>query len=165
MQSWKARENTARLPWFSRNFGTKWRENYILSKNFRFFLKSYRDIFWVRNGVNTHGNSPCIECVRSCDQKPYLHNETKGGICKEIEFNPQKSISLLQHGRRFFVYSSNMAAVTSCEHTLFNDNLVTFFFCFFFYPNVILVNIQLLLLLFIFPFFVFFWGVQYLIPT
>ena len=22
-----------------------------------------------------------IECVRSCDQKPYLHNETNGGIC------------------------------------------------------------------------------------
>ena len=57
------------------------------------------------------------ECVRSCDQKPYLHNETKGGICIKIEFNPQKNISLLQDGRRFFVYSSNMAAVTSCEHT------------------------------------------------
>ena len=22
----------------------------------------------------------CTECVGSCDQKPYLHNETKGGI-------------------------------------------------------------------------------------
>ena len=59
-----------------------------------------------------------MECVCSCDQKPYLHNETKGGICIKIEFNPQKNISLLQHGRRFFVYSSNMAAVTSCEHPL-----------------------------------------------
>ena len=59
-----------------------------------------------------------IECVRSCDQTPYLHNETKGGICIKIEFNPQKNISLLQHGRHFFVYSFNMAAVTSCEHTL-----------------------------------------------
>ena len=36
-----------------------------------------------------------------------------------FEFNPQKNISLLQYGRRFFVYSSNMAAVTSCEHTLY----------------------------------------------
>ena len=36
----------------------------------------------------------------------------------KIELNPQKIISLLQHGRRFFVYYSNMAAVTSCEHTL-----------------------------------------------
>ena len=60
-----------------------------------------------------------IECVRSCDQKPYLHNETKGGICIKIELNPQENISALQHGRRFFVYPSNMAAVTSCEHTLF----------------------------------------------
>jgi len=60
-----------------------------------------------------------IECVRSCDQKPYLHNEKKkGGICIKIEFNPQKNITLLQDGRRFFVYSSNMVAVTSCEHTL-----------------------------------------------
>ena len=54
-----------------------------------------------------------IECVRSCDRKPYLHNETKGEICIKIEFNPQKNISLLQDGRRLFVYTSNMAAVTS----------------------------------------------------
>ena len=60
-----------------------------------------------------------IVCVRSCDQKPYLHNETKGVICIKIEFNPQKNISLLKDGRRFVVYSSNMAAVTSCEHTLY----------------------------------------------
>ena len=59
-----------------------------------------------------------IECVRSCDQKPYLHNKTKDGICIKIEFNSQKNISLLQDGHRFFVYSSNMAAVTSREHTL-----------------------------------------------
>ena len=59
------------------------------------------------------------ECVRSYDQKPYLHNETKGGICIKIEFNPQKNISLLQDGRRFFVYSADMAAVTSCEDTLY----------------------------------------------
>ena len=67
--------------------------------------------------VKTHIST--IECVHSCDQKPYLHNETKGGICIKIEFNPQKNVSLLQHGRRFFVYSSNMAAVTSFEHTLY----------------------------------------------
>ena len=41
-----------------------------------------------------------IECVRSCDQKPYLHNETKGGICIKIELNPQK------------IFHSNMAAVS-----------------------------------------------------
>ena len=43
----------------------------------------------------------------------------KWGICIKIEFNPQKNISLLQYGRRFFVYSYNMVAVTSCEHTQF----------------------------------------------
>ena len=48
-----------------------------------------------------------------------LNNETKGGICVKIEFNPQKNISLLQDGRHFFIYSSNMAAVMSCEHTLY----------------------------------------------
>ena len=51
----------------------------------------------------TDGIAMIIECVRSCDQKPYLHNETKGGICVKLEFNPQKNISLLQDGRRFFV--------------------------------------------------------------
>jgi len=65
-----------------------------------------------------NANLKKIECVRSCDQKLYLHNETKGGICIKIEFNLQKNTSLLQHGRRFFIYSSNMAAVTSCEHSM-----------------------------------------------
>ena len=37
----------------------------------------------------------------------------KGRFCIKIEFNPQKKISLLQYGGRFFVYSSNVAAVTS----------------------------------------------------
>ena len=65
-----------------------------------------------------------MECVRSCDQKPYLHNETKGGICIKIEFNPQKKIALFQHGRRFFVYSSNMPAVTSCEHSIVSQVII-----------------------------------------
>ena len=66
----------------------------------------------------TDGSAMTIECVRSRDKKPYLHNETKGGICVKLEFNLQKNISLLQDGRHFFVYSSNIAAVRSCEHTL-----------------------------------------------
>ena len=53
-----------------------------------------------------------------------MHNETKEGICIKIESNPQESISLLQHGRRFFVYYSNMAAVTSCENTLLISHLL-----------------------------------------
>ena len=78
------------------------------------------------NGVNQQKRIGCsnawripLECVRSCDQKPYLHNERKGGICIKVEFNPQNNISLLQDGYRFFVYSSIMTAVTSCQHTLY----------------------------------------------
>ena len=55
-----------------------------------------------------------IECVRSCDQKPYLHNETKGGICIKWNLIPKRIIKfyftpptwppfrclLLQDGRR-----------------------------------------------------------------
>ena len=41
---------------------------------------------------------------------------------KSRELNSQKNISLLQDGRRSFVYSSNMAAMTSCEHTLLLNN-------------------------------------------
>ena len=47
-----------------------------------------------------------------------MHNETTEGICIKIEFHSQKNISLLQDGRRLFVNSSNMAAVTSYENTL-----------------------------------------------
>ena len=51
----------------------------------------------------TNRSAMTIECVRSRDKKPYLHNETKGGICLKLEFNPQKNISLPQDGRRFSV--------------------------------------------------------------
>ena len=40
------------------------------------------------------------------------------GIWINLDFNPQKNISLLADGRRFFVDFFNMAVVTSCEHTL-----------------------------------------------
>ena len=35
----------------------------------------------------------------------------------------QNKVLLLQRGHRFFVYSSNMTAITSCEHTLFFSNI------------------------------------------
>ena len=66
-----------------------------------------------------------IERVFSCDLKPYLHIETNGEICIKIEFNRQKNISLLQHGYRFFVYSSKM------ENTLYSP----FFACTFCFAN------------------------------
>ena len=37
-------------------------------------------IFFVSIALETK-RTKAIECVRSCDQKPYLHNETVGGIC------------------------------------------------------------------------------------
>ena len=91
--------------------------------NFTLSLKEILDVS-VKSNFNQSrtiffSSTDVIECVRSCDQKPYLHNKTKGGICIKREFNPQENISVLQHGRRFFVYSTKMAAVTSCEHTLF----------------------------------------------
>jgi len=50
------------------------------------------------------------------------------GICIKLGFNPQKNISLLQDGGSFFVYSSNMPAVTSCEHNLLlMSETVTFY--------------------------------------
>ena len=47
-------------------------------------------------------------CLLMWPEAIFAKNETKGGICIKIEFNPQKNISLLQHGRRFFSYSSNI---------------------------------------------------------
>ena len=49
-----------------------------------------------------------VEYVRSCDKKPYLHDETKGGICIKIEFNPQNNISLLQHGRHDVMWTHSI---------------------------------------------------------
>ena len=46
-----------------------------------------------------------------------MRHETKRVISIKVEFNPQKNISLHQDGSRFFVYSSNISAVTSSEHT------------------------------------------------
>ena len=68
--------------------------------------------------------SKCLDkCVRSRDQKPYLHNETKVGTRIKTEFNSQNKVLLLQHDRRFFVYPSNMIALTSCEHPLLVSNI------------------------------------------
>ena len=83
------------------------------------FLAHHRYFFKIFISQVVYNVHVSIKCVRSRDQKPYLHNETKGWICIKIEFNPQKNISLLQHCRRFFVYFANMAAVTSFEHTLY----------------------------------------------
>ena len=36
--------------------------------------------------------TPSIKCVCSCDQKPYLHNETKRRICIKIEGKTTKAV-------------------------------------------------------------------------
>jgi len=103
-------------------FGVKQADVWNISPSSDLFSELMHSL-WRRTNVWNFSNifAVAIECVRSCDKKPYLHNETKGGICIKIEFNSQKNILLLQYGRRFFVYSSNMAAVTSCEHTLYGS--------------------------------------------
>ena len=102
-------------------FGVKQADVWNISPSSDLFSELMHSL-WRRTNVWNLSNifAVAIECVRSCDKKPYLHNETKGGICIKTEFNSQKNILLLQYGRRFFVYSSNMAAVTSCKHTLFD---------------------------------------------
>ena len=62
-----------------------------------------------------------IECVRTCDQESYLFIETKESICIKKEFNSHRINLLLQCGGLFFVHSSNMADMTSCEHTLYKE--------------------------------------------
>ena len=68
---------------------------------------SFGHCVYSQTTVKTKGNKQRVfaRVTRS-------HNETKGGICIKIEFNPQKNISLLQHDRHFFVYSSTMAVNT-----------------------------------------------------
>ena len=44
---------------------------------------------------------------------------TKESVCIRKEFNSQRIGLGHQHGRRFIVWGTNMAAVTSCENTLY----------------------------------------------
>ena len=48
--------------------------------------------------------------------------ETKESFCIKKEFNSQRIYILLQYGRLYVVFSSNMADVTSWEHT--HDHIV-----------------------------------------
>ena len=44
---------------------------------------------------------------------------TKESVCIRKEFNSYRTGLGHQHGRRFIVWNTNMAAVTSCENTLY----------------------------------------------
>ena len=105
-----SRRGSSNLALSHRNskFGVKQADVWNISPSSDLFSELMHSL-WRRTNVWNLSNifAVAIECVRSCDKKPYLHNETKGGICIKIEFNSQKNILLLQYGRRFFVYSSN----------------------------------------------------------
>ena len=118
-----SRKGSSSLALSQRNskFGVKQADVWNISPSSDLFSELMHSL-WRRTNVWNFSNifAVVIECVRSCDQKPYLQYETKGEIYIKIELNSQKNILLLQYGHRFFVYSSNMAAVTSCKHTLFD---------------------------------------------
>ena len=64
--------------------------------NSKFFIECW---LCPHNSKTVHFS--LMQCVRSCNQKPCLHNETKGGVCRKIELIP----------KRIF-HSSKMAAVS-----------------------------------------------------
>ena len=51
-----------------------------------------------------------------CHKPPYWFTETKGDFCIKIEFKSRRIALIHQYGRRFFVWNTNMAAVTSREN-------------------------------------------------
>ena len=62
---------------------------------------------------------PSIERFHSRGQQPYRITETKEGICIKIVFNSRRIILIHHHGPHSFVWNINMAAVTSCENSLY----------------------------------------------
>ena len=108
----------------------------------------------MRNFISIcKGRKKCIHWYGVFAHVTRIHicimKQLKGGICVIVEFNPQKNISLLKHGCRFLVDSSNMVDVTSCEHTLLHEPyfvlkplffLFCFLFCFFFFAHILLVR-------------------------
>ena len=59
-----------------------------------------------------------IECFYSRGQHLCKFIGTRESVCIRKEFNSHRIGLGHQHGRRFIVWDSNMAAVTSCENTL-----------------------------------------------
>ena len=59
-----------------------------------------------------------IECFHSRGQHLCKFNETRESVSIKKEFNSHRIGLGHQHGRRFIVWDTNMAAVTSCENTL-----------------------------------------------
>ena len=59
----------------------------------------------------------CIERFHSRGQHLCKFVGTRESVCIRKEFNFQRTGLGHQHGRRFIVWDTNMAAVTSCENT------------------------------------------------
>ena len=91
------------------------------SKNTQYKTKS--DLNTWKKFCESPKESRAIECVRTCDQESYLFIETKESICIKKEFKSHRINLLLQYGLLFIVHSSNMADMTSCEHTLLKTYL------------------------------------------
>ena len=76
-----------------------------------------------------------IERFHSRGQQLCKFIGTKEGVCRRKEFKSHRIGLGHQHGRRFIVWDTNMAAVTSCENTLFQctlpnmNTLEQLFFC------------------------------------
>ena len=64
-----------------------------------------------------------IERFHSRGQQLCKFIGTKEGVCRRKEFKSHRIGLGHQHGRRFIVWDTNMAAVTSCENTLFQCTL------------------------------------------
>ena len=64
-----------------------------------------------------------IERFHSRGQQLCKFIGTKEGVCIRKEFKSHRIGLGHQHGRRFIVWDTNMAAVTSCENTLFQCTL------------------------------------------
>ena len=62
-----------------------------------------------------------IERFHSRGQHLWKFTGTKGSVCIRKEFNSHRICFEHQHGRRFIVWDTNMAAVTSCENVLFTS--------------------------------------------
>ena len=64
-------------------------------------------------------NTFSIECFHSRGQHLCKFIGTRESVCIRKEFKSHRIGLGHQHGRRFIVWDTNMAAVTSCENTLY----------------------------------------------
>ena len=96
----------------------------IASRN---FTNPTSKIRFLQPAMRDKSYSQSIECFHSRDYRPYWFTETKESICIKIEFNSQRFGLGHQHHRHFFVlgHQHGMAAVTSCENTLYHDCLLS----------------------------------------